>query len=76
MSLFEQLGGPTIPKNPQQMLQQLQRDPVGVLKQRGISVPDGMTNPQELINHLLQTRQLTNPRLQMLQQIAGKMFGR
>lgn len=76
MSLFEQLGGTTIPMNPQQMLQQLQKDPVGVLKQRGISVPDGMTNPQQIINHLLQTRQLTNPRLQMLQQIAGKMFGR
>lgn len=76
MSLFDRLGGQPRQMNPQQMLQQLQRDPVSILRQRGISVPDGMTNPQQIINHLLQTNQINNPRLQALNQMAFRLFGK
>lgn len=60
MSLFDTLGQ-------QPMLQQLKANPAQILKQRGLSIPDGMTDPQQIINHLIQSGQVGNQRLQMLQ---------
>ena len=78
MSLFDQLGGTAQPQrfNPRQALQQLQQDPVATLRSAHYSIPTGMTNPQQIINHLLQTGQLTNPRLQILGQLASNIFRR
>lgn len=67
MSLFDQLQ-----MNPQQMLQQLRADPVGTLRQRGLNIPQGMTNPQQIVSHLMQTGQVTNPRLQQAMQMMGQ----
>ena len=64
MSLFAQL-------NNQPQLSDLTANPAAVLKQAGLSVPAGMNNPQQIISHLLQTGQITNPRLQMAQRLAG-----
>jgi len=65
MSLFDSLGR----SDPQQALSQLRSDPVSVLRQRGLNVPDGMNNPQQIINYLLQSGQISNPRLQMAQRM-------
>ena len=67
MSLFDQLQ-----MNPQQMLQQLRADPAGTLRQRGLNIPQGMTNPQQILNHLMQTGQVSNPRLQQAMQMIGR----
>ena len=74
MSLFDQLqGGPRAPQiNPQQMLQQLRADPAGTLRQRGLNIPEGMTNPQQIIQHLVQSGQVSNPRLQQAMQMLGR----
>lgn len=61
--------------NPMQMLQQLRQNPSAVLQRAGYNVPDGMTNPQQIINHLLQSGQMTNSRLQALQNAARQMNG-
>lgn len=76
MSLFEQFGNGPQQMNPQEAMKQLQANPAAVLRQRGISVPEGMTNPQQILNHLLQSGQLTNPRLQALGQLAMNLFKR
>lgn len=60
MSLFDTLGQ-------QPMLQQLKANPAQILKQRGLSIPEGMTDPQQIINHLIQSGQIGGQRLQMLQ---------
>ena len=56
--------------NPMQMLQALRSDPVGLLRGRGLNIPDGMTNPQQIINHLLQSGQVPQGRYQQALQMA------
>ena len=68
MGLFDKLGG----QNPQQILQQLQQDPVGMLKQKGLTIPQGMTNPQQIVNHLISSGQIPNARLQQVLQMVGR----
>lgn len=76
MSIFQQLGQTSQQGgNPMQMLSQLRSNPVGMLKQAGYNIPDGMTNPQQIINHLLNSGQVNNSRLNMAQQMA-QQFGR
>ena len=70
MSLFNQLGSN---QNPAQMINQLRANPAAMLKQRGLNIPDGMNDPQQIINHLLQTGQINNSRLQMAQQMMAQM---
>lgn len=54
--------------NPFQMLNALRSDPSAILRARGLNVPDGMRNPQEIINHLLQSGQVPQSRyVQVLQ---------
>lgn len=67
MSLFNQLG------NQPNMMNQLRANPAAMLKQRGLNIPDGMTDPQQIINHLIQTGQINNSRLQMAQQMMAQM---
>lgn len=77
MSLFDNLnqaktGGRM---NPQQALAQLMKDPAGTLKAAGLNIPAGLNNPQQIVNHLLQSGQISNQRLQIAQRMMG-MFGR
>ena len=75
MSLFERLNssGQQNRQNPAQALQQIKSNPVNFLKQAGFSVPDGVNNPQQIINHLLQSGQVQQSRYaQVMQMISGK----
>lgn len=49
--------------NPMAMLQQLMSNPVQTLMQAKFSVPDGMNNPNEIIQHLLNTGQVSQQRV-------------
>lgn len=70
MGLFDRLGGQQ--QNPQLLLQQIQRDPAGMLAQKGFNVPQGMTNPQQIVNHLISSGQVPNSRLQQIMQMMGR----
>ena len=59
-----------------QMFNQLRQNPAQTLKQGGYTIPDGMNEPQQIINHLLQSGQITNGRLNMMQQMAQQMMSR
>jgi len=72
MSLFDRING-----QPQMNMQQLQQDPVGMARQAGYNIPDNLAgNPQAMVQHLIQTGQVSNPVLQkimpMIRQITGK----
>jgi hypothetical protein len=67
MSLYDNIGQ----QNPQQALQELRSNPAAVLKHRGLNIPDGMTDPQQIVNHLLTSGQIAPPRLQMAQRLMG-----
>ena len=74
MSIFDSLGNQ--PKqqqiNPAQTLQQLKANPAQVLKGRGINIPSNMTNPQQIIQHLVQSGQVPQNRLtQAMQMLQG-----
>ena len=75
MSLFEQLRTPTNTQtvSPAQLMNQLRANPAAMLKQRGLNIPAGMNDPQQIINHLMQTGQINNSRLQMAQQMLSRM---
>ena len=50
---------------------------LNLLKQQGITVPQGMeNNPQAIIQHLMQSGRVPQNRLTMAQQIMGRMFRR
>lgn len=67
MSLFESLNQQ--PQNPMQMMSQLRSNPAAILRQKGLNIPDGMNDPQQIINYLLQSGQVSNTRLQMAQKM-------
>lgn len=71
MSIFDTLG--QAPQtNPMQALQQLQQNPAAMLRQKGLNIPDGMTNPQQIVQHLVQSGQVSNGRLQQVMQMVGR----
>lgn len=72
MSLFDSLRGVTPQANPQQLLRQLRADPAGMLKQRGLNIPAGMNDPQQILSHLVQSGQVPNARLQQIMQMMGR----
>lgn len=68
MSIFNQLGQ----QNPMQMMQQLRQDPVGMLQRAGLNVPAGMNDPQQIIQHLMQSGQVSQQRYQQALQMLGR----
>ncbi len=68
MSIFNQLGQ----QNPMQMMQQLRQDPVGMLQRAGLNVPAGMSDPQQIIQHLMQSGQVSQQRYQQALQMLGR----
>ena len=74
MSIFDNIGNaPNALPNARSALQRIMSDPVGVLRQRGLSIPTGMTNPQQIINHLVQSGQVPQNRLTQAMQMLGGM---
>ena len=75
MSLFDTLGNKgkqTAPMNPMQMLQALKQNPASMLRQRGLTIPDGMTDPQQMAQYLLSSGQISQRRYNAAMQAAGK----
>lgn len=85
MSLFDALGSapaagkPTSggPMNIMQQLSQLKSNPVQMLSKAGFDVPaDIGNNPQAIVQHLLNTNQVTQQRFNQSQAQVSKMMGR
>lgn len=69
--LFQSFGSQAAPaQNPREQAMNL-------LRQRGIQIPDGIAgNPQAIIQHLMQSGQIPQGRLNMAQQMMQRMFRR
>ena len=61
--------------NPMQLMEQFRQNPVGALRQAGYNVPDGMTDPRQIVNHLINNGQLGGSKLNQLRNMA-QMFMR
>lgn len=82
MSIFDQLGRQPARQHPQmadprqsmnQALDQMRRDPRGMIQQAGLSVPENMTDPRELATYLMDSGQVGGPRLQMARNLMARM---
>lgn len=68
---FSALGGAAIGNmNPMQMLSQLKSNPMGLLRQAGFNVPTNINNPQAIIQHLMNSGQISQSQLTQAQQMA------
>lgn len=54
-----------------QNMQQLKSNPMAILQQRGLNVPQGLNDPQAIINHLVQSGQVPQSRIQAMMQMMG-----
>lgn len=77
MSLFDSLGNGKQQQaqqiTPQEAMSQLQNDPAGVLKGVGLNIPSGMNNPQQIVQHLMQSGQVPQNRFaQAMQMMMGR----
>lgn len=72
MSIFDQLGNGR-QMNPMQMMQNLRADPASFLQRSGLNVPAGVTNPQQIVSHLMQSGQVSQQKLQQAMQMMQGM---
>ena len=60
--------------NRQPTVQDIQRDPIGMGRKAGYQIPDNIgNNPQAIFQHLMQTGQIANPRMQRLMPMLQRM---
>ena len=77
MGLFDRLGGQ---QGQQQITPDMMRQEIGSIKAnpgqylsgRGFNIPDGMTDPKQITQHLLQTGQVGSNRLQQVMRMLGR----
>lgn len=55
-----------------QMIQQLKQNPSIMLKQAGYDIPLNMTNPNDIIQHLMNSGQITQQRFEQARQMASR----
>ena len=75
MNIFDTLSQQAQPQtnmNPMQKLQALKQNPSGMLQQAGFNVPQGITNPQQIIQHLIQSGQVPQNRYTQVLQMLGR----
>ena len=60
--------------NMMQMLGQLKQNPMAMLQRAGMNVPGNITNPQEMIQHLMNSGQISQAQFDNARQMA-QMFG-
>jgi hypothetical protein len=69
MSIFDRLQG-----QPQMTLQQIQNDPIGMGKEAGYNIPHNLAgDPRAMVQHLIQSGQVSNPMLQRIMPMVQKM---
>lgn len=68
---FNALGGGM---NPMMMLAELKNNPLGLLQRAGFNVPANINNPQQIIQHLMNSGQVTQQQLTNAQTMA-QQFG-
>ena len=56
--------------NPLQLLSMLQGDPASFLRQAGLNVPANLASPQQIVEHLVRTGQISQNALNQAQMMA------
>ena len=69
--LFGMMGGGM---NIMQMLGQFRQNPMAMLQRAGFNVPAGISNPQQMIQHLMNSGQISQQQFDQARQMA-QQFG-
>lgn len=68
-SLYKTLGN----QGPAQMLQQIRQNPMAVLSKAGMNIPQGMSDPNTIIQHLLNSGQVSQERYNQVMRMVSQM---
>lgn len=72
--LFDLFGGAPRQDSMADAMSQLRADPIGMIRNRGFSIPDELAgNPQAAVMHLIQTGQVGGPLMQRIQPLLNMM---
>lgn len=55
-----------------QMLPQIQQNPMQFLAQRGIQIPQGMNNPQQIVQQMLNSGRISQTQVDQARQMAAQ----
>lgn len=66
-------GGNMPQMNPMQMLQQLRQNPAQMLRRAGLNVPDNLNDPNQIIQHLMNSGQVSQQRYEQARQMAAQL---
>lgn len=58
--------------NPMQMLMQLKANPIQFLQRAGLNVPNNLNDPNEIIQHLMNSGQISQERYNQARQMAAR----
>lgn len=75
MNLYDRLGGQGMaPANMlQQAIETAKANYANILQQKGLTIPAGMTDPQQMVQHLVQSGQVPQARYQQAVQMMQRM---
>ena len=64
---------PLMGMNPMQMIQQLQANPIQFLQRAGFNVPNNITSPNDIIQHLMNSGQVSQDAYNRARQMAAQL---
>lgn len=66
------MNNPMAGMNPMQMIQQLKANPIQFLQRAGFNVPSNLNSPNDIIQHLMNSKQITQQQYERARQMAAQ----
>ena len=66
------MNNPMAGMNPMQMIQQLKANPIQFLQRAGFNVPNNLNDPNAIIQHLMNSGQISQQRYEQARQMAAQ----
>ena len=66
------MNNPMMGMNPMQMIQQLKANPIQFLQRAGFNVPNNLNDPNQIIQHLMNSGQISQQRYEQARQMVSQ----
>lgn len=66
------MNNPMMGMNPMQMIQQLRANPIQFLQRAGFNVPSNLNSPNDIIQHLMNSGQISQQNYERARQMAAQ----
>ena len=66
------MNNPMMGMNPMQMIQQLKANPIQFLQRAGFNVPSNLNSPNDIIQHLMNSGQITQQNYERARQMVAQ----